>query len=406
MKKKFVRRIIALILSTTLIFVSCVFSTTAIETDIDNLFTNMEYDNEFYITQTESVRIYNEMLEAFAEENSTVYSLMSETTEETYPEYYGGAYIDENGELVVLVTEMTNSVNAEVQQVTNDSSQVSTELCEVSYNEMCYVIDFLTDRMEMLRNQGVVIDSICDNIMDGKVIVSIIDLNQSKEEVVREYIDCEFLEFVNSDGMESTANSVGGGYGIASDNGTSTAGFAAVYQSGETVGLVAAGHAFQNFGDKAYYNGEYIGFVWETAYYDGSTADAAFITPDSDVEITGILKNGGHVFGGFTTVYPVNSTIYMYGNVSKLQSGKITSTSSSVYYNELDITFKKQCVATYSSQKGDSGAPILFFDGNYGGKSYYVICGVQSGYNKTKGVSFYSPYGNIVNELGITCVTS
>lgn len=184
MKKKFVRRIIALILSTTLIFVSCVFSTTAIETDIDNLFTNMEYDNEFYITQTESVRIYNEMLEAFAEENSTVYSLMSETTEETYPEYYGGAYIDEKGELVVLVTEMTNSVNAEVQQVTNDSSQVSTELCEVSYNEMCYVIDYLTEKIDALRNQGIIIESISDDIMNGNVTVSIVNLTEEKEKML------------------------------------------------------------------------------------------------------------------------------------------------------------------------------------------------------------------------------
>ncbi len=96
----------------------------------------------------------------------------------------------------------------------------------------------------------------------------------------------------------------------------------------------------------------------------------------------------------------------MYGNVSKLQSGKITNINASVYYDELNITFTKQCSATYYSQKGDSGAPILYYEGNYGGKTCYTICGIQSGYNRELGVSYFSPYKNIVNELGITCMTS
>lgn len=406
MKKQFAKRFTALFMSITLVLVSCAFGVTALENDMDSLFDDMEYDNEFYITQTESIRVYNEMLEAFAEENSTTYSLNSQTSDETYPEYYGGAYIDDNGELVVLVTEMTSAVSSKVRQATDNSSQVSTELCEVSYNEMCYVIDFLTNKMEELRNQGVVIDSISDNIMKGNVTVSIIDLNHNKEKLVREYIDCEFIEFVNSSGAESTASTVGGGYGIASDTGTSTAGFAAEDTYYGVTGIVVVSHIFQDFGDDAYYNGEYIGFVWESGYENNSTADASFIKQDGDVNITAVLKNNGRVFGGWTSELPVNATFSMYGNVSKLQSGRITSTNTSVLYNSLNITFTKQCSATYYSQNGDSGAPILYYEGNYGGKTCYTICGIQSGYNRSLGVSYFSPYKNIVNELGITCITS
>lgn len=383
MKKKFVRRIIALILSTTLIFVSCVFSTTAIETDIGNLFANMEYDNEFYITQTESVRIYNEMLEAFSEENSTVYSLMSETTEETYPEYYGGAYIDEKGELVVLVTEMTNSVNAEVRQVTDNSSQVYIESCEVSYNEMCYVIDYLTEKIDALRNQGIIIESISDDIMNGNVTVSIVNLTEEKEKNVRDLIDCSFLEFVNSESVEEDASSVGGGYGINSTTGSSTAGFAAIDTSSGSIGLVVAGHAFPNFADYAYYNNEFVGFVWTTAYYDGSTADASFIMADGDVEITSILKNGGYIMGASTFDAPVNTTVYLYGNKSGLQSGKITSSNTTLTITSTGMKFTHQCAASYSSQSGDSGAPVLFYEGNYDAKTHYTIRGIHTAHNST-----------------------
>ncbi len=406
MKKLYIKRMIASLLSMILLLSSCAFSTTALENDIDNIFANMEYDNEFYITQNESVKVYNEMLEAFSRESNQTYSLSSKNTGQNYPEYYGGAYIDEKGELVVLVTEKTNTINSKVRQATGSSSIVTTELCNVSYNEMCYVIDFLSDKIDVLESQGVTIDTIGDDIMNGKVVISIVDWNYEKEEKVRDLIDCDFLSFVNSKGAENTSSTVGGGYGISSDSGTSTAGFAATYSNGGAVGLVVAGHAFPNFGDYAYYNGNYIGFVWETACYYESTADVSFITPDSDVNITAVLKNNGRVMSGSTLDIPVNTTVYMYGNRSSLQSGKVTATNMTISYSNSGCRFKKQVRATYSSQAGDSGAPILFYDGNYDGNSCYLIYGIHSGHNTSLGVSYFSPYKNIVNELGISCVTS
>ncbi len=393
-------------MSITLVLVSCAFGTTALESDMDNLFVDMEYDNEFYVTQTESIRLYNEMLEAFAEKTSTTYSLNSQTAEETYPEYYGGAYIDDNGELVVLVTEMTSPVNSEVRQVTDYSSQVSTELCEVSYNEMCYVIDFLTSKINYLRNQGIIIASISDDILNGSVNVSIVELTTEKEDRVKALVNCDFLKFENSDYIQNDVSSIGGGYGIASDTGTSTVGFAAedAYYGGS--GIVVASHAFQEFGDTAYYNGEYVGFVWKTAYYDGSTADASYITHDGDVDFTAVLNNNGHIMSGSTIELPVNSTVSICGNVTLYSSGKVTSTNVTVNYSNTGITFTKQVAATYSSQAGDSGAPILFYDGLYGGKACYVLRGIHSGHNLSTGISFFTPYKNIVDELEIVCVTS
>lgn len=399
MKKQFVKRFIALFMSITLVLVSCAFGTTALESDMDNLFADMEYDNEFYVTQTESIRVYNEMLEAFAEETSTTYSLNSQTAEETYPEYYGGAYIDDNGELVVLVTEMTNPVNSKVRQATDYSSQVSTELCDVSYNEMCYVIDFLTDKMEELRKEGVVIESIRDDIINGNVVITIVNLTYEKEQEIRKIIDCNFLEFENSTGINDEATNVSGGYRITSSTGYSTACFAAT-RNGQT-GLVVSGHAFPSVGKVAYYNGVKIGEVSKTAYKNNSKADASFVHATGNVTITAVLKNGGHIMSGSMLDPPVNSTVYMYGTESGLTSGKITSINVSIKAED-GTTFIAQCLANYASQDGDSGAPILYYEGNYGGKTYYTIRGIHR--SSTYAGKSFSPYKNIVDELGITCI--
>ena len=400
MKKIYIKRMIASLLSMILILSSCAFSTTALENDIDNIFANIEYDNEFYITQNESVKVYNEMLEAFSRESNQTYSLSSKNTGQNYPEYYGGAFVDDNGELVVLVTEITNSVNKEIYQVTDGSSQVSTELCEVSYNEMCYVIDLLTDKIDILRKQGIIIESISDDIMNGNVTVSVVDLNIEKEEIIRKLIDCDFLEFENSKGFVDE-ESVGGGYGITSSSGSSTAGFAATLNGKK--GLVVAGHAFPTVGKIAYYNGSQIGKVTVTSYKNNSTADAAFIPATGNVSITAILKNNGHIMSGSTIDTPVNTTVYMFGNKSNLQSGKILSTNVTTT-NKEGIVFTKQCTANYSSQSGDSGAPVLFYEGNFGGKSCYTILGIHKG--SSSSCKTFSPYKNIVNELGISCITS
>lgn len=399
MKKQFVKRFIALFMSITLVLVSCAFGTTALESDMNNLFADMEYDNEFYVTQTESIRVYNEMLEAFAEETNITYSLSSQTTEESYPEYYGGAYIDDNGELVVLVTEITNSINSKVRQATDYSPQVSTELCEVSYNEMCYVIDFLTDKMDELRNQGVVIESIRDDIINGNVVIAIVNLTYEKEQAIRKMIDCDFLKFENSTGFNDEATNVSGGYRLARGTHYSTASFAATLNGKN--GLVVSGHGFPSVGNAAYYNGVKIGEVSKTAYKNNSKADASFVPATGNVTITAVLKNGGHIMSGSMLDPPVNSTVYMYGAKSGLTSGKITSINYTSNYKDGTVIVK-QCLATYSSQDGDSGAPILYYEGNYGGKTYYTIRGIHTGSASSGKV--FSSYKNIVDELGITCI--
>lgn len=92
----------------------------------------------------------------------------------------------------------------------------------------------------------------------------------------------------------------------------------------------------------------------------------------------------------------------MYGAFSGLTSGMITSTNATI--NDGTYTFKNMGQATYSLQNGDSGAPILFYDGNYGGVSRYSLVGIHEGQGGN--ARFFSKYAKIVDELGISAIIS
>ena len=69
------------------------------------------HSNEFFVTQAESIEIYNQLLDSF---KATNYSDIGETNL-IYPDYYGGAYINnETGELIIKIVESTDEIKEEV----------------------------------------------------------------------------------------------------------------------------------------------------------------------------------------------------------------------------------------------------------------------------------------------------
>lgn len=121
-------------------------------------------------------QVYAEAIErAFENSNISIYaSNQNQTSEdEKYPDYYGGAYIDEEtGGLVVLVKEDEidlKSAATEIADITQEITTISSESvkngiriepCEVSCNEIDAVIDFLSDQINDLQSQGVEITEI------------------------------------------------------------------------------------------------------------------------------------------------------------------------------------------------------------------------------------------------------
>lgn len=303
----------------------------------------------------------------------------------------------------ILLTDCSEENLSEFRNFAGDQN-IKFEKCKYSYKALMNCIDSIVTNIDALNKQGVEIDELYEDVWKNKVIVSIRDLDAEKESSVRKLVNVEFIECKNSDGIVMEPSSdIEGGYAITStDNyASSTIGFCATRYGVE--GYVIAGHAGDFVGEKFKYNGVIIGEVTDTAYYDNSFADAAFLEANSNGNTTDNVVPGD-VIGGRSTDLPVGTTIYMYGKKSGLESGTILSNYHIIKYDNIDII---DCVkASYDSEEGDSGGPVLLYEGSYGGESQYTVLGVHSG-NATDGsYSTYSKYCNIEDELHISVITN
>lgn len=352
---------------------------------------------KYYNNQKESIDVYNKILNSFSENINT----FEVGKQKNYPDYYGGSYIDEEtGGLVILENNISLAEKEKLSTFAKNSIPIKYQKCDISFNEILQAINTLTTKINFYKENGIQIDSIADDIINGKVIIGIQQLTKEKEEIIRNSVNFDFLEFFNSDGIKSEA-SFGGGYPIVSTNnsGTSTIGFAAT-RSG-VKGFVIAGHAGDFTGETFKSGTTTLGSVTKTAFYNNTTADAAFVKANTGVTPSYILKNGGSIWGVSTTNMPVNTTVHKYGKSTLLTSGKILSTNVTIVAG--GKTIKNCCSANYSSASGDSGCPVMFFDGNYGGSKYRLL-GIHSSASNTGNTRYFSPYSNIVKELGVTCI--
>ena len=64
----------------------------------------------------------------------------SNSGEKIYPDYYGGSYINDAGQLIVYVTD-----NVQRPAVLSDNANVVYEPCTYSYNELLSVMDTLNN---------------------------------------------------------------------------------------------------------------------------------------------------------------------------------------------------------------------------------------------------------------------
>lgn len=398
-KHNLIKKLLAFLLVT-------LFTTAAVNAEeIEPVTANaMDRNDVFYEEQARSIEAYNQLLDSFKTNSQARNSEMS--TSQAYPDYYGGAYIDkETGGLVVLVVDSAPAGIASLAAVDTADANVRYKSCDVSFNEIVNTVDIVTSKIGVLRAQGIVIDTICDDIMSGGVIVTVRDLDASKESIIKDVTNCQLLTFENSNGT-SKEEDLGGGAEIKSlnNNGTSTIGFAA--KRGSVKGYVIAGHAGDLENEGFSHGGTSIGIVTETAYYDGTTADAAFVTSNTNFAPANILPDGSYIVDAGSDVLPIGTGVYKYGKTTGLTSGEIKATVASITYD--DVTIEDCYTATYSSDSGDSGAPVMVRSGTASdGTIQYKLCGIHSGAGwQVAYRRFFSPYANIVDELGITCITS
>lgn len=364
------------------------------------------HSNEFYITQMESIKLYNILLHNM-EEQTKVYSSRVDCQ---YPDYYGGAYIDnQSGELVVLVTDLSEITLSRMTMFAQGSDLVRFELCNTSYNGILTAIKTLSENLEYFESQGVNIDCIRDDILGGHVVVDVQELDSSKIASIKAVANYDFLCFQNSEGMTlDTSVKAGSGIYNKETNMASTLGFAATLDG--MSGVVVAGHTAETVGDTfATDDAEEttIGDVVATAWRNRSTADAAFVEAARGITPSnGLASSYGNIWDVLTYECPVNTSVCMAGAYSishnyGMAYGEIKGFNLTAAHGIGEPKIYDQWYATYKAYEGDSGAPVMIYEGNYDVPRYRLV-GIHSGRNKASTLPYISPYQNIVDELGIT----
>lgn len=322
---------------------------------------------------------------------STVSRALNE--ELTYPDYYGGMYIDKQGFLNVLVKDDVNNSQSVVTRVVN-SENVILHSCLYSYSELLHVLKCIdtynraNPDSEVYKNfKAAKLDDI-----NNRVVVELRDCSSDKVFTFRNnVVDSPIIVFeqTTKKAVEHSLRSGNPVYWLK--NSTlyqATMGYRAMLNN--VVGWVTAAHAYKQ--GQPVYNSlrEQIGMC-RSHVYQGST-DAAFcqsLGSDNSPEL-GLI--GGASLSKSTKPIVVGMTVNLYGSATGVGLGSITNSSFS-FTTESNVYLSDVALANYYSEGSDSGGPIVY---TQNGVNYIV--GIHHG--KYGGDPVIIKESNIRSQLG------
>ena len=340
------------------------------------------------------------------------YSRVSKSSE--LDDIYGGSYIDELGELVILVTDKSkknimsgilgSNEDATYLEVKNSYSKLLSvkETIEEKYKDNYR--DHNNDMLESIRE--VYIDD-----MNNSVVVCMAAMSDDKIKAFKKTISNEeSISFEQIDELTNETTTLKTGQEIKIDvSGTYylySIGFRA-YKStsaGTIYGFVTSAHS-NSVGDDVYDpSGNLIGVV-EDREYSGDV-DAAFVEITEDYDVSNTIKysdssggtTGADTISGsyYITSIATGSTVYKCGRSTYLTSGSVKSSSSSWTVNGNTFTDLVKC--DYNSAGGDSGGVVYtYYNGGH------KLLGVHKG--SSSFLLWRSSYAvqadNIISTIGV-----
>lgn len=348
--------------------------------------------------------VYSRLLDSFRENVSR--SLDDRVL--LYPDYYGGAYIDD-GKLVVNVC---NGHELAVDKLKNmaQSDDVVIRPCKYSYN---YLLDVMSKIRKFCADNrsnplALNIDSYSLEDKENIVLVNLLNCTDADIKSFKENVcDDSSISFIKVDGPSALLSSVNPGEGFYYEKNNdgnihmSSVGYRC--KVGNVAGFVTAGHSLEYSGIKVYkdFNGTSSYFGESTISFQEGPVDAAFVKLYSGFDVTGIVGEG--------ELYPVAMTPAV-GTTINLRSfkghayGPITSVNREVNYREngvivqtftglIEVNFDRMTV------KGESGGVVYAIDSST--KKRFIV-GLLNGGSTVEAKSYISKALEINKKLGIT----
>lgn len=151
-----------------------------------------QYGEAFVQNHSEAIRTHSEMMNNLPK---------SRTGEVINPDSFGGFYIDDNGNLVILTVASKDDA---YEDIFPDSRNVGSRTVQFSYNELNNIIDILAEMIEDDDERERIFsiaDSIALDIVGNRVEVRLIEYSQEQIELFRNTVfDSPALFFMQSFG--------------------------------------------------------------------------------------------------------------------------------------------------------------------------------------------------------------
>ena len=336
-----------------------------------------------------------------------------------YPDYYGGAYLDDSGHLVLLTSADLNNTS-----FARARNMISTTIREVEYsfNEMMDVTNLILEFFSANSEHPISLNmtSWGPDVMRNRVTVDILEYNEEQISLFRELIiDSPMVEFNQSSGMAvpteyiptteveyeqnieptyapimpfnialnpgqriTRANGIGGrsiGY-RATRNGVN--------------GFVTASHTDTghiSIVERFYSAGRHIG---TTVTRSSGSTDAAFVSLQAGTTVSNRI--GSSEAHGRTIFRPVaGAWVARIGSTSGINGGQITHAGRTGIVNGSPVWVAE---ASFISREGDSGG--IVFRENFSNVSSHEVAGITvAAYGNS---TFFTHAEMINSQLGLT----
>lgn len=322
----------------------------------------LEYSPSYgveFVDQREAVQAFQKLQEGLSDGMTT-----KSSEEQTYPDYYGGCYIDENNQLVVYVVSDTTQAKARVLSMTDNA--VITKVGQYSYNELKRIMKVIGDYSQQNAGSTLVSNMATVSLMDmeNHILVKLYDCSEQRiNEFKSTVIDSPALVFEQQeDPIELFAddNVVSPGCAIASGgNKNGSLGYR-VSRNGDEGYITAAHFVSQNnfiyrnliedISKPPVYG---VQFAQCTDWKWSGNLDAAYCSSTYLADYSNTIAYTSVKLGNRLGTLIAGLTIYKSGQVTHNTNGVIMSTSAQATSDGITITdlISSTCYAT----KGDSG---------------------------------------------------
>ncbi|MGB3182197.1 MAG: hypothetical protein WBB45_12455 [Cyclobacteriaceae bacterium] len=317
-----------------------------------------------------------------------------------YPGYYGGAYINDDGKLVVYVKGNSDKLKRKVYELVGDEDVIIRRanhsmgtLNKIMNNLNAFKADPANASKSANWNSYSMRDA------DNEILVLLDNYSDAEVKNFRKNVmNHPAIRFEKSNGQSELEASVQPGCKHFDGNsGTVEAGsyaFRAKY--GTRTGMVVSGHVIENKYDPVYDPAtlDYVGSCVVSKF--GGSVDAAFVEVTNSSYIpSNLICNQTNYLSTTTSRPGAGTVVNKVGYKTGRTSGKIISTNASATF--LGVNFTNMTSADYVSDGGDSGGIIYTYISS--SNTRYTVGVHQGVFN---GEKIFSKADLVMSALSVT----